>query len=277
MCRPKGMYLVRTSVGEKRVSIGAWWPNGFSEKGWSLAEIQEQQDVEDHPLLSEGLRNALREMGIHRCYAPNVSAFSGEVISPIDLRKWLNLGKNIVVYRDRSIGADGIRVPRGHALIASGRGCPFIVATGGDYMFVAHAGFRSLVDFSAASGEKPQRTNMGIVYSLAEAFQMLAVSIEEITMRMEFAISAGVFEYRFDGPDGPRNRELSEFVRKHWPAAVTRTNNGVCFNLEVLFEKQACQVGVTDALAENSLAEFPYLVNSRNSEKSNLLIFKHDA
>ncbi len=278
MCKKgrRNMYLIRTSVGKKRVSIGAWWPNESFEKGWSLAPVQEQKDIEDYPLLAMGLRDNLRGMGVHRCYATNVAEFSGNVlINPNDLRKEIDLGKNILMYRDRSIKADGIRIPRGRALIASGRGCPFIVATSDEYMFVAHAGRDSMIDRGVIDG-KPTRGNISVVESLIEAFLELGVPAEEITMRMEFSIPATVFEHRFNGPDGEHNHKLWEFIQEQWPTAAVQRNGGILLDLEELFERQAREAGVTDARAENSLPELPNLVHSRNSTKSNLFVFKND-
>ena len=212
-----------------------------------------------------------------------VTDFNAEVVNHTDLNKWLDLGKGIVLHRDRSIPADGIFVRRGHAFVMSGKGCPVIIAASDEYLLVAHAGRDSLIDRGAVVGENT-RENVSVVESIVEAFQERGVPANEISMRMEFAIPAAVFEHRFDGVDGDHNRRLCELIRdpkKGWPSAISKNGgNSFFLDLEALFEEQTRQAGVTDALAENSLAEFPFLAHTRNGQNpcpSNLFIFKHDA
>ena len=68
MCKV-AYYPVKVYLGGKRVSIGAFWPSEFSQKGWSLARMQEQEDVREHSVFVEELRSAFRAMGVHVGYA----------------------------------------------------------------------------------------------------------------------------------------------------------------------------------------------------------------
>jgi len=271
------MYKIKVSVGGITVKIGALCPNEISERGWSLARIQEQKDVDEQFMLAKGLRDALAKMGVHRAYAPNVAEFSARVLNDTSLlKKQIDLGQNIIIRRDKSVPADGVLVKSGYAFVMSGAGCPVIIATAGDDMVVAHAGRGSLIDRNAVNGDPSRREHESVVDAIVNALVDRGYSRDEITMCMELALPASAFMHRFDGTYGACNRALCEFVEKQWPCAVTRKNGGMLLDLESLFEEQARRAGVT-YWAENSLAEFPALAHTRDgkdSSRRNLIIVK---
>ena len=277
MCRDR----IKVSVGGMKATVGIWNPAEISERGWSLARIQEQKDVEEQRLLATGLRNALRSMGVHRAFAPNVSAFSAEVVHRSTLKNTIDLGGNILLFRDSSVDADGICLKRGQALVASTAGCPFIIAVGGGYMIIAHAGRDSLIDRGWVTGGQPIRTNISVVHAIVKTFAERGVHAYEISMRMELSIPVGVFEHRFDHPEyGEFNKALWKFLIEQWPSGCIRENGSMFLDLEELFKEQARHLGVRDVQSENSLAEFPDLWHTRkdgDSSKRNLFIFKREA
>ncbi len=276
------MYQSTMSIGRLGASIGVLSPYEARERGlssWSLAVMQKQQDLQEHYQLAMGIHVALRGMGAKRAYAPNVTAASARIISSSELKNRIRLS-TIDLYRNKDVPADGTFLNRNEAFVMSAAGCPMIIAGGGDYLVVAHAGRDSLVDRRAVMGATPVREHLSIVHAIIEAFAKKGLAPGMISMCMQFAIPADVFEHRFDHPrHGAFNQALKKFVDKRWPGCTTEKNGGMFLNLEFLFEEQAAQAGVRNAWAMNSLAVFPLLAHThdgRNSRARNLFLVKRE-
>jgi hypothetical protein len=217
-------------------------------------------------------------MKAHKCYAPNVAAFSAHIVNKNTPKKAIHVGNKVTIYRDKAVLADGVFVPKGHAFIMSAAGCPIIIATGGDRMIVAHAGRDSLIDRGAVMGN-PSRVRMSVVDSIVEAFRKRGVPARRVSMRMILSIPTRMFKHKFrDNGHGEFNQALCELVANKWPSGVILHGKSGLIDLENIFLEQAAQLGISDVQASHSLDEFPALAHTRDGKghsRRNLIIIRH--
>jgi hypothetical protein len=274
------MHKVRTGLGEV---INVWSPDDAKREGltnWSLRPLQAPEDVRKHPVLSGALYSALRELEVKRAYAPNVAAMSGLVVAKELLEIRINLGDCTYLYRNCEIPADGIFLNHtDEAFVMSAAGCPVIIATAGSDMIVAHAGRDSLIDRGAVIGN-PSRAHVSVVGFVLDAFRRRGHPASHVSMCLQFAIPADLFEHRFDHPKHWQyNQDLVFFVNRNWPGCTIETGNGVCLDLEAVFTDQARGVGVRHVWTARSLAEYPDLAHTRDGKdpsRRNLFIVKRE-
>lgn len=265
--------------GRIKVTASTSCPNEAKKKGvhsWSLKHIQTQRDA-DTPI-GAGLNVALRKMGVHKAYAPNVARASARIVAPHELKERIVL-KDTILYRG-SIPADGILLGKGRAFVMSGAGCPVIVASDGYDTIVAHAGRDSLVDRGAVMG-KPTRRHISVVNAILDALMERGAALDAVQMCMLFSIPAARFEHDFNHvAHGEYNHKLAKFINDRWHNGTIICHRGGMFlDLEVLFEEQAYQAGVTNTLCMYSLSELPHLAHTRDgkgSDRRNLIIIKRD-
>lgn len=228
--------------------------------------------------LVKGLRSVLKEIGVHKAFAPNVAESSAEIIGTDELKNEILIDRNITLHRNQSIPADGIFLNLGETFVMSSAGCPVIIATAGEQMIAAHAGRDSLIDRGAVIGE-PTRSNLSVVYSIIGAFIKKGFRPSEIKMWMLFSIPPAKFKHDLNHWEhGEQNRALAEFVSKWCPNGVTRKNGSIFLNLEEIFLQQAHMYGVQNALAMHSLTQFPAMAHthdeSKNPKRRNLIVIK---
>ena len=249
-------------------------------KNWSLSRLQAQDDATEHRSLATSLSKIFRKIGVRKAYAPSVGAANAAIINPFVLRQRIRLGKDIRLYREYAIPADGMFVWPGEAFVMSAAGCPIIVAVSAaeGLMIVTHAGRDSLIDRGAVLG-KPARKNLSVVDAIVETMMDCGVLPGEILMQMHLSIPKEVFEHRFDHPQhGTYNRALNNFINMRWPDCTTKVDNGMLLDLEALFVEQARSAGLRYVEASNSLARFPELTHTRSDrpELRNLIVVKRN-
>ena len=274
--------MCRFKIQELSVEVSAYCPkkgerNG--SEGWSLRSLQTQDDV-GRSNLSKGVYKVLKELHVERAFAPHVVPASANVININMLIESINLGGNVVLYRNSSVPADGVFLGTGHAFVMSSAGCPVIVAKAGRQMIVAHAGRDSLIDRGLVLG-KPTRKLSSIVYAIMEAFSERGANADETSMCMLFSIPSSKFEHRFDHPEyGTYNRALSDFIENRWPSGIRKNDNGVFLDLENIFLEQTREVGIhQNAWVDHSLAEHEHkdLAHTRDGKdprRRNLIVVK---
>lgn len=280
------MYIQRREThihkcSHPNISIMALGPKEANQYGlsdWSLKSMQTQEDSYRQHGLAIGLRRVLQSMRVRRAYAPNVVMASAVVVNARVLDTRIKLGGDVCLYRKKQVPADAVFVPSGRAFVASGAGCPFIVATADEHMIVAHAGRDSLIERSAVLGT-PAREHPSIVNAIIEAFDKKGFPANRISMSMYLAIPASVFEHRFDHPFcGEYNRALARFVDDRWPGCTVHRKDSMFLDLESVFIEQARAAGLRHAWATLSLDTCPGLVHTRGGEnrQRNLIVIKND-
>ncbi len=242
-------------VGGTMIGIGAWGPGDIDHgKNWSLAKLQTQEDVRSNVALCRHIRKAVHTMGVHTCLAPNVVAFSGLVTEGKALVNALGIGGKITIYRNKLVSADGVPVPKGHALIMSGAGSPAIIAAGRGMVIIGQAGLRSLVDMGAVVGN-PTREHMGILYSIVSEFNKNGVPAKELSIHMVGAIAPHDYEH-----DTASNKNLLEFISERWPNGVWKRKY---ISLEGILLGQAKECGISRAQTSHPLDELLSLTHTR--------------
>ena len=277
------MYRLKVSIGRTEATVGVLCPDDAQKRqisSWSLRPMQTQQDAHKNPDLVRGLRDALSRMGVHRAYAPSVSWANARIVDNRILSEKIPLGDGVVLHRNRSVRADGVFIEVGQAVVMSVAGCPPVIAAGSEQMLVAHAGRDSLIDPNAITGKEP-RKNISVVNAIVEAFEERGISADKIAMCMLFAISAEIFEHKFDGHGAEYNRALATFVAEKWPRGAIQKRNSVCIDLEEIFLHQALQAGVHHAWVAHSLAKFPAFAHTRDGHpdaprRRNLIVVKRN-
>jgi len=256
--------------------IWVWCPNE-KHGNWGLKPLQTQHDADKNQELVKQLYGALKKMGVHKAYAPNVAPASAAIIEIDALTEQIDLGTDIVLHRNSSVPADGIFLKKGDAFMMSSAGCPIIIATGGGQMIVAHAGRDSLIDRGVLMRE-PTRTHLSIVYAIAEAFIKQGIRPNEIEMQMLFSIPAKMFKHDLNHHlYGEQNHQLAAFMSTWCPDGATRENGSIFLNLEKIFLKQAQMIGVRKAFATHSLSQFPVMAHTHDKkgrDRRNLLMVK---
>jgi len=248
-------------------------------RNWSLKSLQTQEDVRVQCHLATGLREALRDIGVHKAFAPHVVLASAQIADRNAFKQPIDLGEGRHLYRNQDVPADGVFIGKGHAFVMSSGGCPIIISTAGEQMIVAHAGRDSLVDRGAVTGN-PTRPHVSVVNAIVEAFLERGATLRDISMCMMFSISASLFTHSLiDLNHGTYNYALWEFIKGRWPSGVVRHKNNMLLSLEMLFEEQAREAGVRNVWYTNSLEEFPRLAHTRDglgSDRRNLFIVKRE-
>jgi len=269
-------------VGKLTAAVNAWSPDDAKQyrlQNWSLRPLQTQSDTFKHHALANGLRAALVSIGTKTAYAPSVAAMSAVIASPEDLRKnKMRLGADL--YRNPDLPADGVFLQPGEAFVMSGAGCPFIIATAGEHMIVAHAGRKSLAETDAVLG-RPSRRHVSIVYAIIEELLKKGEPLNEIVLYMMFCIPAELFDHHPMHPEHSEyNRKLVELVDTLWNGSTFQKDGNVFVDLESIFVKQAREMGVHRAWATHSLREFPALAHTRDGKdpsRRNLFVVKRNA
>ncbi|OGG92917.1 hypothetical protein A2609_03565 [Candidatus Kaiserbacteria bacterium RIFOXYD1_FULL_47_14] len=257
-----------------KARIGVWCPN---EKhwNWGLKPLQTQHDANKNQELVKQLYDALRKMGVHKAYAPNVASSSAIIIDGGELKEQIDLGTGVRLHRNSTVPADGIFLKKGQAFVMSSAGCPVIIATASNHMIVAHAGRDSLIDPGVLMRE-PTRTHLSVVYAIVKAF---GVRPSEIEMRMLFSIPEKAFRHDVNHwMYGEQNRRLAAFIGTWCPDGVSKENGSIFLNLEKIFLAQARMIGVQNATATHSLNQFPAMAHTRDGEdvrRRNLVVVKH--
>ncbi len=276
------MYQFTPPVGRQLVTVAAFEPDlvePYGLAGWSLKPIQRQEDVEQHEDLASRISHVLFSFEIKEAFAPNVAAFSGHIANPEDMTTKIVLD-HAILRRNRELPADGVFLDPEQGFIMSAAGCPIILASGGDYFIVAHAGRDSLIERNAVMGKKPRREHQSVVDAIVDKFWQRGVPVRDIVMVMMFSIPAEAFEHQFDHPTyGEYNRRLDAFVRTQWPGCTTNGDSSMFLNLERVFAEQAVQQGVSKVSAYYSLAEFPRLAHTRDGgarDRRNLIVVRRD-
>ena len=274
------MYRHAVTVGGKDFALTAFTPGDASEFGltnWSLQPLQTYVDALRNGQLAAGFRNAFKKAGSRCIFAPRVKDFSANVVREFHLNHHIYL-RNVVLHRNHCLPADCVQLEKpDHSFAMSGRGCPVIIAVGGEVVFVGHAGRNSLVDPGAVL-DNPTRKYVSIVHTIFEAFVREGISPAEVSMRMFFAIPASVFRHPFGHPVyGNYNRKLAEFIGYRWPGSGKRSNGCLELDLEQLFLAQAAKRGVKDVRAEFSLDthdELTHTRDGRDPSARNLIVVK---
>jgi hypothetical protein len=275
----------KISVGRLGITVAALQPLESEKYGllnWSLKSIQNQKDADakEHFVLVSGLKAVFKEMGLHRVFAPNIAPASARIIDTRLLKEAVNLGEDIVMYRNQDEAGDGVFLGRGTGIAMGIAGCPAVIATAGEQMIVAHAGRDSLIDRGAVLGE-PTRRHVSIVDAIIEAFLERGISPNDIVMCMLFAIPAKEFVHSFSHPEyGLYNYRLCEFIHKNqWSNGMDSQKNLLYLDLEMIFQEQARQNGVQNVFFGCSLDEFPALVHTRDGggpNRRNLVVIKRN-
>ncbi len=266
-------------VGKLTATVNVWSPDDALHN-WSLRPLQTQDDAFKHSTLANGLRAALGSIGVKTAYAPSVATMSAVVALSEEVRKnRIRLGE-AELYRNPDLPADGVFLQPNEAFVMSGAGCPFIIATAGEYMIVAHAGGKSLVERDAVLG-RPSRQHVSVVYALIEELLKVGEPLNEIVLCMMFCIPTELFDHHPLHPEhGVYNQKLAKMVDTLWNGSTFRKDGNVFLDLESVFVKQAREMGVHRAWATHSLREFPTLAHTRDgkdSSRRNLFIVKRNA
>ncbi len=126
------------------------------EEGRSEAEHIQAQGI------AARLANISTRLGINTVYAPDPSAFNGQVVPFARLTQVSDLGDSIRLLH--GVQADGIILPRKSACAFSIGGCPVIVVADSEIVVVAHAGLRCLLRWD-------DPTHVSVVENVAEIFR----------------------------------------------------------------------------------------------------------
>lgn len=209
------------------VSVRALRPK--ENLNWSLTEQNQH--------LATGLREVLRDMGVHKAYVPNTVPEGAFVVDRSVFTEPINLGEDRHLYQNRAVPADGMFLGRGHAFVTN---CyPIIVAVAGEQMVVAQlVGDRTFLVVDAIVGSFLERgallrnITMCLLFSIPE----LAISFEE------HAHGKGLFHVwvensldKFSGLARTHNDELSGrrnlfVVKRNQPTMTTTTFGNVTFH-----------------------------------------------
>lgn len=187
---------------------------GGEGQQWSLGPLQEPDDVRKHPELAAAVREAVRHLGADRVWAPNPTAFNGEIVQPIELSRVLKLGKGVILFRHKERMADGtfLRHPEDAGIFSAG-GCGVIVAVLHDRMLFAHMGRECLIDRVRVTTGKASRRRESVVDGALEAMLSGHVrrDVRDLHVWVLYTIRPEDFLHRYDDPDA-RHRTYNRLV-----------------------------------------------------------------
>jgi hypothetical protein len=239
----------------------------FEGKDWSLAPLQEPQDIDAHAEFAKRVGTALYGIGVRRAFAPKPSEFNGVVIDRRELYKMLPLNfpqGSVFLFRNRESPADGTSLDRaGDAGIFSAGGCGVIVATLFERMIFAHAGRDCLLDRKRVetNGKQQGRPYESVVDSIMLSFGPLRpFAKERLRVWPLFFIRPEDFYHRFDNKEhGEYNRGALKYVpRILGKRSLEIDKGGVRFVLPQIVKAQFMAHGV---LEKNIFLEHSYLAD----------------
>lgn len=190
----------------------------FEGTDWSLGPLQEPEDVAKNRALATRINDALHGLGATIAYAPNPTAFNGEVISPVDLDRNLKLGE-VHMRRNRSWPADStFLIYPGNAGVFSAGGCGVIVIGYRNDLLFGHAGRESLLDRHYVETEGAARSRPAdLIDNMLDALGIDSDTAQEVWAWPLFFIKPEDFVHRFDDPDprhAPYNQAAARFLPK---------------------------------------------------------------
>ena len=255
-------------------------------KSLSLRTLQRQEDTFRNKNLLGALESVFDVIGIEEAYAPNIAANSAAVVHAEVIRshsiKFGTRGalEKKLLWRNYEIPADGIMLPRGEAFVMSAAGYPVLIAEGGEYMIVAHAGRDSLIDRALVGSGERSRQNMSVVTAIMERFWQYKISPSLVSFRVMFAMPSSAFVHHFEhSVPGKFNRKLLQFLQKSAPNAIgEETGESFCLDLGALIMEQGIDAGVSETVVTESLEDHPELAYARDGgdpTRRNLIVVKH--
>jgi hypothetical protein len=208
----------------------------------SLRDLYHQDDVARDPDLASFVAEALGEHDIQVGYAPSVAAMNAEVVARDDLSTRIELAPGRILYRNKDVPADGVRISQGEAFVMSNAGCPPVVTHGRGRTFVGHMGRKSGIDEDRIRSGTPRRFE-SVLHALAAEYEALNIPLHEVQVLMLFSIKSEDFTHPFDHPDHGRfNRDMYHDVWARWGDGIMTEGDGR-LSMPALARAQAKEIG----------------------------------
>jgi hypothetical protein len=237
---------------------------------WSLAPLQQPQDVEANPVLSHKIRSAMRNLGADRIYAPSPVKFNGEIVLNEHLNKILDLGHKVLLFRNKDVPADGtfLRSSRDAGIFSAG-GCGVIVATLGEHMIFAHAGRECVIDRGRVITGTASRYMESVTDYVVRALLEVAgdfVEIRNLYAWMLYSIRPEDFLHPYDDEKhGEYNLRVGQYIVKNFGAGVRFTDKGAELDIPAIVKSQFQQHGVPE---ENISLKHAYISDELPTTRS---------
>ena len=232
----------------------------FAGTDWSLGPLYEPQDAYKHPDLAARVGRALAGLVAINVYAPNPTAFNGEILLRKNLTDVFGLGSGVLLHRKREPKADGVFLTdKGDAFTFSGGGCGMVVVSLRTDLIAAHAGRESLLDRQeVVTDGKEKSRERDLADNILVNLGACGGDMHSVHSWPLYFIRPEEFAHR---PDDPKhhayNCAAARYLSAKYGAHAGQVEDGTLYmDLPRIFQKQLVERGVPE---ENIHLEHAYL------------------